>query len=266
MHRRREPTVWRKLTAFWVAVETLFAGALPDTMCGFRVYPLASTVALLDAVTLGSPHGLRHRGGVRLYWRRCLSSRCRPTVIYPRRHFSFRAFADKRFDIEAAREAVLGMLRGEFRCCSGAGSAGCTGLRPASAAASGACGSCSQRSTARPRGLPVLLYPVVAYFYITPATRATITRLSRGCASAARPRRSPHPARHDVFQARPRVRYGVLDRLAMWAGALPASNLEFRGRPGAQAVQSGRWRAVHRFAPWQPRSAARIRDQVRDSR
>jgi hypothetical protein len=50
----------RKLTAFWVAVETLSLQT-PDTMCGFRVYPLASTASRCSTRRAGPPHGLRHR-------------------------------------------------------------------------------------------------------------------------------------------------------------------------------------------------------------
>ena len=38
--------VGRKITDFWVMVET-FNRHMPDAMCGFRVYPLATTVPLL---------------------------------------------------------------------------------------------------------------------------------------------------------------------------------------------------------------------------
>jgi glycosyltransferase involved in cell wall biosynthesis len=37
---------WRRLTTFWIAVNTL-SGAIPDGMCGLRVYPLARVLPLL---------------------------------------------------------------------------------------------------------------------------------------------------------------------------------------------------------------------------
>lgn len=41
--------VGRKITNFWVAVETL-SKDIPDAMCGFRVYPLQATVPVLDKI------------------------------------------------------------------------------------------------------------------------------------------------------------------------------------------------------------------------
>ena len=58
----------RKLTAFWVAVETLSL-RMPDTMCGYRVYPLGATIALLDAARLGSRMDFDIEVVVKLYWR-----------------------------------------------------------------------------------------------------------------------------------------------------------------------------------------------------
>jgi len=57
----------RQLTSFWVAIETLSL-TMPDTMCGFRVYPLASCCALLDAVTLGKRMDFDIEIAVRLHW------------------------------------------------------------------------------------------------------------------------------------------------------------------------------------------------------
>lgn len=45
--------VWgRKITNFWIRVETL-SDDIKDAMCGFRVYPLKETAALLDKVSIG---------------------------------------------------------------------------------------------------------------------------------------------------------------------------------------------------------------------
>jgi len=72
----------RLITAFWVALETA-SFQLRDTMCGFRVYPLAPTLAVLDC----HPPGLRMDFDieimVRLYWAR-VPVRFVPTrVTYP---------------------------------------------------------------------------------------------------------------------------------------------------------------------------------------
>lgn len=45
----KEREVGRKITNFWVHVETL-SSRIPDAMCGLRVYPLAQTVSVLEKI------------------------------------------------------------------------------------------------------------------------------------------------------------------------------------------------------------------------
>ncbi len=58
----------RYLTHVWVWVETLSLQT-PDSMCGFRVYPLAETVPLLDTTGLGRRMDFDPEIMVRLAWR-----------------------------------------------------------------------------------------------------------------------------------------------------------------------------------------------------
>ncbi len=58
----------RKLTNFWIAVNTLSCD-IPDGMCGFRVYPLASVNALLAEEPMGRRMDFDIEILVRLYWR-----------------------------------------------------------------------------------------------------------------------------------------------------------------------------------------------------
>lgn len=57
----------RFITHFWVYIETL-SFQLKDTMCGFRVYPLASYAELTDKVKLGTRMDYDIEVMVRLYW------------------------------------------------------------------------------------------------------------------------------------------------------------------------------------------------------
>lgn len=57
----------RKLTDFWNAVNTL-SFDIQDGMCGFRIYPLASTVALLQREYLGSRMDFDTEILVRSHW------------------------------------------------------------------------------------------------------------------------------------------------------------------------------------------------------
>lgn len=58
----------RYLTHAWVWINTLSL-SIRDSMCGFRVYPLAPTLALLDAVKLGKRMDFDIEVLVRLHWR-----------------------------------------------------------------------------------------------------------------------------------------------------------------------------------------------------
>jgi len=72
----------RYATHVWVWIETL-SFVIQDSMCGFRVYPLAPTHRLIEAVRLGTRMDFDIEILVRLFWRgvRIVN---RPTrVIYP---------------------------------------------------------------------------------------------------------------------------------------------------------------------------------------
>ena len=58
----------RYLTHVWVWINTLSL-SIRDSMCGFRVYPLAPTLALLDSVELGKRMDFDTEVLVRLHWR-----------------------------------------------------------------------------------------------------------------------------------------------------------------------------------------------------
>ncbi len=58
----------RYLTHLWVWINTLSL-SIRDSMCGFRVYPLQPTLALLDSTALGQRMDFDTEILVRLYWR-----------------------------------------------------------------------------------------------------------------------------------------------------------------------------------------------------
>ncbi len=58
----------RYLTHVWVWINTL-SFAIKDSMCGFRVYPLAATVALIDSQAIGRRMDFDVEILVRLFWR-----------------------------------------------------------------------------------------------------------------------------------------------------------------------------------------------------
>jgi len=58
----------RRFTDLWVHIHTL-SFAIRDSMCGYRVYPLQETVALLDSTRIGERMDFDTDIIVRLYWR-----------------------------------------------------------------------------------------------------------------------------------------------------------------------------------------------------
>lgn len=72
----------RYLTHVWVWINTLSLD-IRDSMCGFRVYPLGSVVALIDEVRLGMRMDFETELLVRLHWRRVPIVNMPTRVIYP---------------------------------------------------------------------------------------------------------------------------------------------------------------------------------------
>lgn len=72
----------RYITHFWVWVETL-SFQIRDSMCGFRVYPLDETLALINSVALGSRMDFDTQVLVHLFWRGVKMISEPTKVIYP---------------------------------------------------------------------------------------------------------------------------------------------------------------------------------------
>jgi predicted LPLAT superfamily acyltransferase len=231
----------RKLTAFWVAVETLSL-RMPDTMCGYRVYPLAATIALLDSATLGRRMDFDIEIVVRLYWRGVPVVGVPTAVIYPEGGTSnFRMLADNALITKLHAKLTLGMLwRSPMLVTRRVGSArhwaslrergGVAGMRLLFAV---------YRLFGR-GAFTLLLYPVAAYFCVA---AGAARRASRDYLGAVRARcaelQQPTPRRLGVFHHVLAFGNAVLDKVAMWADALPqraiatedVATLErFRGR------------------------------------
>ena len=86
-----------------------------------------------------------------------------------------------------------------------------------------------------------LLYPVVAYFYVT---GRSARHASRDYLTAVRSRLAREgrviPPGMNVFHHVVAFGNGLLDKLAMWAGALPASSLEFADAQVLKQFSNGR--------------------------
>jgi glycosyltransferase involved in cell wall biosynthesis len=72
----------RKLTNFWVCVETL-SFSVKDALCGFRLYPLGPSCRLIDAVSLPPRMAFDSAVLVRLAWRGVPIENLPTRVVYP---------------------------------------------------------------------------------------------------------------------------------------------------------------------------------------
>lgn len=72
----------RYLTHVWIWVNTLSL-SIRDSMCGFRVYPLAPVLALIDAETIGKRMDFDPEILVRLHWRGVPMRNLETPVHYP---------------------------------------------------------------------------------------------------------------------------------------------------------------------------------------
>jgi predicted LPLAT superfamily acyltransferase len=106
----RSRLISRWLTHVWVWVETL-STRIRDSMCGFRVYPIAATLAVLDSETVGRRMDFDPEIMVRLFWRGFPVVHVPVTVSYPEGNISnFRIFQDNVLITRMHIRLVLTML------------------------------------------------------------------------------------------------------------------------------------------------------------
>lgn len=72
----------KKVTSFWVTVET-WSSAIVDAMCGFRIYPLPSTVNIMNTVRVSRRMAFDIDILVRHYWAKTPLLFIPSPVIYP---------------------------------------------------------------------------------------------------------------------------------------------------------------------------------------
>src|SRR5262245_40626786 len=173
----RSRLIARWLTHVWVWVETL-STRIRDSMCGFRVYPLAPTLAVLDSETVGRRMDFDPEIMVRLFWRGVPVVHVPVTVAYPEGNTSnFRLLQDNVLITRMHTRLVFTML---LRLPSILRHRPPATTAPRHWAAIGERGAyCGIKLLALTyalvgrRGCLILMWPVVAYFHLTGAeTRA----------------------------------------------------------------------------------------------
>ena len=222
----------RYLTHFWVCVETLSLSRV-DSMCGFRMYPLVSTCALIERVEIPVRMDFDIEILVRLVWEGIPIENVETRVIYPvggLSHFDmlrdnlrisrmhtrlffgmlprlpgilakrWAARRGKHWSRIAERGSVLG-LRIVFTCYRLFGE----------------------------RAARLLLYPVVAYFFVTGrnARAASLAYLQRASRRGAKVRSNWRGS----FSHMLAFGQSGLDKLAAWLGAIDGRRIDFPDRP-----------------------------------
>lgn len=101
----------RKITNFWVAVET-WSLAIPEAMCGFRIYPLRPTLAIMQHTRIGKRMDFDTDILVRLYWAQVPILFIPTRVTYPAHGIShFRMWRDNVRLTQLHFRLFFGMLR-----------------------------------------------------------------------------------------------------------------------------------------------------------
>lgn len=230
----------RWVTHVWVWIETLSL-RIPDTMCGFRVYPLASCIELMDGVRLGRRMDFDIEVAVRLAWRGVPFIPVEVEVSYPETGLShFRGWRDNLLITWLHVRLFFGMLRRLPALL---------GDRPADRGRHWS-RIAERGSVLGMRGLltvyrlfgrgvfTVVLYPVIAYFYVTGrrARRASAAYLAR-IRSTAQRRGLPPPAGLGVFRHMLSFGQATMDKVAVWAGATGPDAIRFSDPAYAATVR-----------------------------
>jgi predicted LPLAT superfamily acyltransferase len=235
----------RYITHFWVWIETL-SFAIGDSLCGFRLYPLAATCALIERVALPTRMDFDTEIIVRLFWDGLPVQNLETRVTYPAGGLShFDMWRDNLRISAMHTRLTLGMLprlprllwrhlapsdSGPGRHWSRMAEAGTElGLR----------GALTCYRLLGRRGARALLVPVSAYFY---CTRPLARRASRNFLQRVAQRLGqPAPRWTDSFRHMLAFSWSALDKVAAWSGRLDNVPVAFNGRAEFDAMlASGR--------------------------
>jgi len=215
--------IGRWITHFWVSIETLTPRVL-DSMCGFRIYPLAATMEVLRRERIGRRMDFDPEILVHLIWRGVRPITVPVQVHYPAGNVSnFRMLRDNWAITKMHTRLVLRLLPrlpamilrrrhpvgAPLRHWAGLGERGAYwGLRLLAA---------MYRGLGR-RGCMVLLLPVVLYFYLTGSEqrRASCDFLRRVFAVRGEKR---EPGTFDQWRHALGFARKALETFAAWTGA-----------------------------------------------
>lgn len=243
----------RYLTHFWVGVETLSFKSC-DSMCGYRLYPLAASCALIDRVTIPTRMDFDIEILVRLAWDDLPFQTIATRVCYPAGGVSH--FDLVRDNLRISRmhtRLFFGMLR-RLPVLLPRLLARKIAARPCPAERGGHWARLAERGSALglrtlfacyrvfgPKPARLLLVPIVAYFFLTghAARAASLDYLRR--VERARGAGGPRPGWRASFRHMLAFGDAGLDKLAGWAGSDAPRRVHFPERAAFERLlASGR--------------------------
>ncbi|MDG1645855.1 glycosyltransferase [Klebsiella huaxiensis] len=210
----------RWVTHVWVWIETLSL-QLKDSMCGFRVYPVAPTLQLAQRVTLGKRMDFDTEVMVRLYWQGSTSYFVPTRVTYPLDGLShFDALKDNLRISRMHTRLFFGMLpripsllfrRASPHWARQQEVKGLWGMRLMLLV---------WRLLGR-KAFSLLLYPVVGVYWLTATTaRKASQRWIARVLEQLTARQMPLPPSLTSYQHFLRFGDAMLDKIASWRGEL----------------------------------------------
>lgn len=229
----------RYATHVWVWIETLSL-SLKDSMCGFRVYPLAATLKLMRQRSIGKRMDFDSEIMVRLYWAGTPSRFIRTRVTYPQNGLShFDALHDNLriswmhtrlfFGMLPRIPSLLARKRRQQHWSGVSERKGLHGMRVMLAI---------YRRFGR-RVFTLFLWPVIGVYWLTGRSQRQASQqwLAQITAYARRQQVSLPTPLGSYFHF---LRFGeaMLDKIASWRGDLRwGKDIDFA--PGAEAVVDG---------------------------
>jgi predicted LPLAT superfamily acyltransferase len=211
----------RYLTHFWVWVETL-SFSLKDSMCGFRVYPLAPSLALCDQHPMGQRMDFDTEIMVRLYWQGTPSRFIATRVTYPESGVShFDALRDNLRISWMHTRLFFGMLPRIPQLLRQRGDAQHWSVTPERRGQSGLRFMLWLYRRAGRVPFVLLLWPIVAVYWLTGrAARAASQQWLTRVQAVAQQQNIVLPAPVNSYAHFLRFGYSMLDKVASWRGDL----------------------------------------------
>jgi len=224
----------RKITDFWVMVETLSTD-IKDAMCGFRVYPVAATMAILHQATVGKRMDFDIEILVRLHWHGTPILSIPTQVSYPPHGIShFRLWQDNWRISTLHTRLFLGMLyrlpallrRKILLYRSKQTSHPWYQIRETGTLLGLKCMLWVYLLLGK-RVAYLLLYPITYYFYLTQSRARAASQLYLTQLIINQPAMTDRPL--SPFKHMLSFSQAIVDKLSVWCGQITLRDITFHG-------------------------------------